>query len=467
MKRSLVVRGIVGFCLVSLLGWFGALPAGGQVKTYERSFGQSESAIRKALQQMQGEMAGHLPTLDGFALAGEHGLERYQRAYFQATTQVSAAANGGCVVRVSAKVTAWYDDPQRVHSGYELLLSNGRIESDILDQLSEQLAAAKPSPDKPAEQVVHSEQAQRSDQSAASIAQTKPEKASVQPAHPEPPSSGQPKASSEQAISAPQPHLFDSPSTVSSSLGRGLAPSGSGSSSPTAQPDTTTSKADPERTRLLAELDQLQEIVKNQSHPKNMAAVKKSGTAVVSTASLSAKPIFLAAAHDEFEILNYNQDWVHVRISGLSRGWIWRNDLELPDSVPDTQAAPTSSAANFFHVVREETAPFPGDWQPLRGKNVKLISVQKIDESAKETGPQVKLDFAKSLLEKSYEEMSQKSADLAGIVLIFDSADGGMIAVPAVTLEKWKSGKLSDSALWHACYFDPPETFGGDNSAGQ
>jgi hypothetical protein len=48
--------------------------------------------------------------------------------------------------------------------------------------------------------------------------------------------------------------------------------------------------------------------------------------------------------------------------------------------------------------VREETAPFPGDWQPPRGKNVRLISVQKIDESAKETGPQVKLDFAKSLL---------------------------------------------------------------------
>lgn len=187
---------------------------------------------------------------------------------------------------------------------------------------------------------------------------------------------------------------------------------------------------------------------------------------MVATPSLTAKPIFTASAHDEFEILNYNQDWVHVRISGLSRGWIWRNDLELPDSIPDTQAAP-AAAANFFHFVREETAPFPGDWEPLRGKNVKLISVQKIDKSSKETGPQVKLDFARSLLDKNYDEVAQKSADLAGIVLIFDSADGGMIAVPAPILQKWKSGKLSDSALWHASYFDPPETFGGDNSAGQ
>ena len=460
MKSSFVARGIVSFCF-TLLVLPGAVSAVGQGKTYERSYAQSETVIKKALQQMQSEMAGHLPTLDGFAVREEHAVERYQRAYFQATAQVTAAANGGCVVRVSAKVTAWFDDPQKAHSGYELLRSNGRIESDILDQLSEQLATSKPSLDRKTEQVVRSEQAAQSVQT---TVQGKAEKPAPNGGEPD---SRQPGTSSEEAISAPQPHLFDSPSTVSSSLSHGLASSGNGASSGPTQPDTTASKADPERTRLLAELDQLQEIVKNQTHPNNMAAVKKTGTAVVAAPSLSAKPIFLAAAHDEFEILNYNQDWVHVRISGLSRGWIWRNDLELPDTVPDTQAAPTNQAANLFHVVREETAPFPGDWEPLRGKSVKLISVQKIDESAKETAPQVKLDFAKSLFEKSYEEMSQKSADLAGVVLIFDSADGGMIAVPAVTLEKWKSGKLSDSALWHACYFDPPETFGGDNSAGQ
>lgn len=464
MKWRLVGRCVIAACLALFSGIFVPPTAKGQAETYERSFGQSESAVKKALQQMQSGMAGHLPTLDGFAVASQHGLERYQRAYFQATAQVSPAASGGCVVRVSAKVTAWYDDPQKSHSGYELLSSNGRIESDILDQLSEQLATSKSNSAKDSEQVVHAQQTGQSVQATATVAQGKVEKTQV-PAQSEP-HFEQPKTSSEEAISAPQPHLFDSPSTASSALVHGLASSGDASSLGLAKPEPTP-KADPERTRLLAELDQLQEIVKNQAHPKNMAAVKKSGTAIVSTPSLSAKPVFLASAHDEFEILNYNQDWVHVRISGLSRGWIWRNDLELPDSVPDTQAAPTNAAANFFHVVREETAPFPGDWGPLRGKNVKLISVQKIDESAREIGPQVKLDFAKSLFQKGYEEISQQSSDLAGIVLIFDSTDGGMIAVPAAILQKWKSGKLSDSALWHACYFDPPETFGGDNSAGQ
>jgi hypothetical protein len=160
---------------------------------------------------------------------------------------------------------------------------------------------------------------------------------------------------------------------------------------------------------------------------------------------------------------------VHVRISGLSRGWIWRNNLEMPDSVPDsdmpTPAANAPVASDLFHVTREEKAPFPGDWPPLRGKTVKIVSVEKIDE-AKESGPQLRLEFAKSLLEKDYAELAQKPQELAGIVLIFDSVDGGMIAATLPTLQEWKAGKLSDAALWHQCFFDPPETFTPVASAG-
>src|SRR5262252_8111973 len=173
MKRSLVGRCAIMACLALLSGVFVLSTANGQDKTYERSFGQSESAVKKALQQMQSGMAGHLPTLDGFAVAGGHGLERYQRPYFQATAQVSPAADGGSIVRVSAKVTAWYDDPQKAHSGYERLRSNGRIENDILDQLSEQLTASKPSLDRRAEQAVRSEQTKESAQTMASTAQAK------------------------------------------------------------------------------------------------------------------------------------------------------------------------------------------------------------------------------------------------------------------------------------------------------
>jgi len=44
-------------------------------------------------------------------------------------------------------------------------------------------------------------------------------------------------------------------------------------------------------------------------------------------------------------------------------------------------------------------------------------------------------------------------------VLIFDSADGGMVAATLASIERWKAGALSDAAFWHQGFFDPPEKF--------
>jgi hypothetical protein len=67
------------------------------------------------------------------------------------------------------------------------------------------------------------------------------------------------------------------------------------------------------------------------------------------------------------------------------------------------------------------------------------------------------------VLDKDYAELAQKAQELAGIVVIFDSVDGGMIAAAFPALQQWKAGKLTDAGLWHLCFFDPPETF--DESA--
>ena len=399
--------------------------AGGQSAPYERSFPQSKAAVEKALAALQANLAGHLPGLDGFAKAGEHPLDRYQRAYYQTTVQVRANPSGGALVRVSAKVTAWYADPVASRSGYQLLVSNGRLESDLLDQLTEQLAQ---------------NQNASGDANASS-------------ATPEP-ATGAPSA--EPTIPAPAAKFPDTDRTFSSTLSQGLAAQEQERAAAKPSSDAKSDNA------LKAEAESLEEILKNQAHPKNLVAVKKSGTPVVSTPSLTAKPQFLASMHDEFEMLDFNADWVHVRISGLSRGWIWRNSVEMPDGIRDTDAAPARSlapAADLFHVIREETSTFPGDWNQLRNKNVKIISVQKIDENAKDAGPQVRLEYAKFLLQKNYNAVAQNPSGLAGIVVIFDSADGGMIAATLPTLQQWRAGTLSDSALWHQCFFDPPETF--------
>ncbi len=220
---------------------------------------------------------------------------------------------------------------------------------------------------------------------------------------------------------------------------------------------------------LQAEAESLEEIVKNTGHPKNLVAVKKSGTPVVATPSLTAKPQFLASLHDEFELLDFNANWVHVRISGLSRGWIWRNSVEMPEGIADTDApsAPAvAPAADLFRVSREEIAQFPGDWEPLRSKNVKIVSVQEIGGATKNGTSKERLEYAKFLLEKSYKELAQNPPPPQGIVVIFDSADGGMIAATTATLQQWVAGKLSDAALWHQCFFDPPEIFDSSAASG-
>ena len=391
---------------------------------YERAFPQSKAAVEKALAAMPGNLAGHLPVLDGFANPGEHPLDRYQRAYYQSKVQVTSTPSGGSLVRVSTKVTAWYADPADSRSGYQLLTSNGRLESDLLDQLADQLAKG------------FTESSNRT--ASASSPQPSTETPAAEP-----------------TISAPAPKFPDTDRTFSSSVSQGL-------SAQERERASAPQKMEKSDSALQAEADSLEEILKNQAHPKNLVAVKKSGTPVVSTPSLTAKPQFLASLHDEFEMLDFNADWVHVRISGLSRGWIWRNSVEMPDGIRDTDAAPAAGlapAADLFHVIRQETSTFPGDWEQLRNKNVKIISVQKVDENAKDAGPKARLEYTKFLLEKNYKELAQAPAAPAGIVVIFDSADGGMIAATMPALQQWRAGTLSDSALWHKCFFDPPETF--------
>lgn len=431
MTNSLRFRIVlaIGGILVSSgsLAWSQSAPV-------ERSFPQSKTSIEKALKALQSNMAGRLPTLDGFAKPGEHPLDAYQRGYFQAKAEILPSTSGGSIVRVQAKVTAWYSDRSGTHSGYQVLASNGRLESDLLDQIAEQLASA------PSEQ-------------------TQPRAAATTAAAPAP-------ARHDEDPVAPEPERkFPTPTgTLPSSL-NGI------SSSPAMTSEKAAVRPSPEKNPLQAEAENLEQILKNTAHPKNLVAVKKSGTPVVANPSLNAKPQFLASLHDEFELLDFNADWVHVRISGLSRGWIWRNSVEMPEGIADTTASSgpaAASAADLFHVVREETAPFPGDWEPLRGKDVKIISVQKTDDASKTVGSKERLEFAKFLMDKSYGEIVDKKQALEGVVVIFDSADGGMIGAPLPVLRQWRTGALSDAAFWHKCFFDPPEVFeSSESSTGQ
>jgi len=406
-----------------------------QTAPYERMFPQSKATVEKALEQLKTFRAGRLPILDGFADSEDRPLDDFQRGYYQCTAQVTSAPSGGSVVRVSAKITAWYADPAGSKSGYQVLPSNGRLESDLLDRLEEALSktavAKSPATTSPAGETAPSGPAMPIVTDASRAANSAPLPAG-------------PSASSQSA---------NSPFKIGSTPSEG--------------PATRPSAPDPHADQLNQEAKNLEEILHNQSHPNNLVAVKQSNTPVFANPSEGGKVLFQATAQDEFELLDMNPKWVHVRISGISRGWILRSSVEMPDTLqsaaetkPSSAPAPSARAENApFQVENEEIASFPGSWEPLRGKTVKIISVQEAKGGAKDTDSQAKLAFAKSLFNREYVDLTRGSSLAAGVVVIFDAADGGMMATTLPVLEQWKSGTLSDQAMWHRCYFDPPELF--------
>ena len=424
------------FCLAVLV--LSGRPGHAQSAPVERAFAQSKPAVERAIKQLQPSLSGRLPVLDGFTQPDDRPLDRFQRGYYLCAIQVSSTLSGGALVRVNAKITAWYADPGATKSGYQVLASNGRLETDVLDRLEDTLGGKAPP-------------------SAANVpASPSPSRPKSKPEAPTP------------TISAPMPGDGISNGSMASSK----IPATS-DASPFRLGNATTSDraaslatqkavADKHMEELTKEAKGLEEILRNQAHPSNLVAVQKSGTPVLVSPVEGAKVLFLATAEDEFEILDLNANWVHIRISGLSRGWIRRSGLEvLGTFATDSKAANNSSPAitEHFQVKDEQVASFPGTWEPLQGKTVKILTVQTVGGSAADTGSRAKLEFAKSLFEKEYAELTQALSSASGVVLIFDSADGGMAAVTLPTLQQWRAGTLSDQAFWRRCFFDPPETF--------
>ena len=384
----------------------------------EKIFSAPVAKVQAALKDLPGGTSGPLPILDGFIVPAVRKLEGYQRPYYQCSVHVTAAPSGGSLVRVTAKITAWNTDP--AHSGYEVLPSNGRLESDLLDRLQERLTAN-------------------------SDGKTPSPASSVTPANSE---TAHAKAAPAPEISAPMPQF----------------PSRSAVTTPSTSPETQNSALD-------QEAKSLEELVQNQSHPTNLVAVKQDQTPVLQGPSSDAKVLFLASAEDEFEVLDTNPEWVHVRISGLARGWVRRTSVEMLDgsvTIADSTAttvvqgqhpaATPSLSSALFSVSGEEDGSFPGDWAPLKGKSVKIISIQQAPGTGRITSPQDKMHFAEGLFKS---EAAEKSA--AGLVLIFDAEDGGMVAATRAVLDLWKNGALSEQAFWKQCYLDPPEILGSAN----
>jgi hypothetical protein len=404
--------------VVMLFTAFAAFSANGQAMPYARTFSKPKTEVEQALKDLQAYTGQKLPIVDGFVGTTQQPLERYERAFYQFSIEVLPGVPAGTIVQISAKITAWYADRDPAKSGYQILPSTGRLELDLLDRLDEKFG------NKPA--------------------------------------SGTARSLANSGISVPTPKL-------NLTGGINMSP---GNGNPIAAPEGTEElnrlrserEAEEKRMRSLnVELQGLEEVKKNQAHPLNLVTVKRSGTPVMARAGEESRVLFKAAVNDEFEFLDAEGEWIHVQISGVSRGYIRRSALELPELIAEhlEETAKVEAAAKqaAFRVEREENSVFPGDWEALKGKTVKIYTVRPASQNLKETDARAKLDFARSLMLKFLEEVTPGAAAGDGVVVIFDSADGGIAGATLATMQQLAKGEISEEAFWKQCYLDPPETF--------
>jgi hypothetical protein len=402
-------------CVVVLL-----LAAGvrAQSKAQERTFPASPADVERALRSLQAYATAKLPTLYGFVTTQEPNLDRYSQGYYQFSITATPRASGETAMQVLAKVTAWYSDDDATKSGYRELVSNGRLELDLLDRLGRSMGIPAPA------------------RNESGGSHPSSERAALEPQL-------TPPASAATASSS----AFKTPVTLSESLPKREDLAG-----------LTAKNPDEQRIQQLRrQIASLEEVLRTQSRPTDLAAVRSAGVPVYDQPLQTGKVLFEADAEDEYRVVEELGSWVHVQISGISRGWIERSNLEMPGTNPARGAGLAGSVETGTSIAasHEETSLFPGDWPRLRGRKVKILW---IPTSAVSSANGSKWTAARSAFRKGLAGLNADGGE-EGIVLVFDSADGGMAAAALPDLQRWIRGELTDETFRRQCWLDPSDAF--------
>lgn len=419
MKRQIPTSRSLPLVLALFLATLIPVTLCGQAVPYARTFPEAKEEVEGLLKEIQAYSGQKLPIVDGFVAVTDQPLNRYERAFYQFSIDLVPDGPHTTIVRLTAKITAWYADHDPSKSGYQVLPSNGRLELDLLDRLSDKFGG------KPLISVPRS------------------------------------------SVLAPTPKLDlrTAPSGTYASSSTVLS-AGAATVSGEEEVSALRLKREEEEKhiqRLNSELQSLQEIRRNQARPGNLVAVRKSGTPIFAKPATGSRVLFTTAANDEFEFLDAQGEWIHVQISGESRGYVLRNSVEVPELIAarvySAKATASDRVQTAFRVAREEINVFPGNWESLRGKKVKIYTVQPVSSQSKETRATAKLDFAASLFRGFSNAPGGAPDSIEGIVVIFDSADGGILASNVSAAEEFAKGSLSPEAFWNKCYVDPPDAF--------
>ena len=410
MRRLHLARILPLTCLLIL---FCAI-AQSQSVPYARSFNQPKANVEQALKDLQAYSGQKLPVLDGFVAAPDQPLDRYERGFYQFSIELLPGDAGSTLARISAKITAWYADQDVAKSGYRVLPSNGRLELDLLDRVEEKLSGKKVS---------------------APIT-ARPD---VQAPRPRLDLSGVPGA----PTAHPPPEIARTPDEVAALR-------------------VKREQQEKRVQQLNSEVQNLQEIKRTQAHPQNLVMVRSTGTPVYARGAENSRVLFQASAKDEFEFLDFEGEWIHIGISGDSRGYLRRGAVELPEYLAAKMATHSTSLEEkypAFRIEREENGIFPGTWEPLKGKTVKIYTVQIVSQNPKEAEGVIRQKYALALFQKGANDGSSDSATPPGVAVIFDSADGGIAVATSENIQKLSSGAIKEDAFWSQSHIDPPDTF--------
>jgi hypothetical protein len=190
--------------------------------------------------------------------------------------------------------------------------------------------------------------------------------------------------------------------------------------------------------------------------------VRSTGTPVYARGAENSRVLFQASAKDEFEFLDFEGEWIHIGISGDSRGYLRRGAVELPEYLAAKMATHSTSLEEkypAFRIEREENGIFPGNWEPLKGKTVKIYTVQIVSQNPKEAEGVIRQKYALALFQKGANDGSSDSATPPGVAVIFDSADGGIAGATSENIQKLSSGAIKEDVFWSQSHIDPPDTF--------
>jgi hypothetical protein len=395
----------------------------------ERTFAYPSEVVKSALDRVAGSGGGKLPMIDGFVLAAVPDMDRYERPYYQYRVQLLPGNNNNSIVKVEARISAWYADPDPARSQYRSLPSNGRLENDFLDRLQQMLTPGSSKSNgipKPTPSTI------------VPTGNSRPDSLATPDSRPAPPSAKPP------AVPVTPQEQLDAILVQRQDV----------------REKTAAAKA---------KLDALKSAGQNSSDVAKLAAVKHSGVGVMSRKNFGGPVLFRAQAEDEFEVQSVEAGWAQVRLADGAPGYIQSDELVLPAGMQPKPTLETEVAASQpvkpsdpdldFWVSREDVNTFSGDWARLKGKKVLFVYAQPRGLLSDMSGNDAKLAYAKRVFMTRFKSVNPAATGVEGVVVVFMGTRGGIAAATLADIQQWVEGGLGDDAFVNRCSLDPLAEF--------